>query len=109
MLVRVIAPHFNAGIIIRHGRCIAAASPLSWCIGKDRWYLSHYFRRKRWRATIPKSQFAKPAESPRALPQPANPAIGLKRLADGSIDRNHRIIASPSYGEGHGKTSGRSP
>ena len=51
-LVRVTAPHFCAGLIVEGGRCVTAAPILKWAIGKDADYLSRYFRRKGWRATI---------------------------------------------------------
>lgn len=52
-LVRVVAPHFVAGLEIGHGStCDRAAPILSWAVGKPRDFLSAYFRRKGWRATI---------------------------------------------------------
>lgn len=35
-LIRVVAPHFVAGIIMGADRCVRAAPILRWTIGKDR-------------------------------------------------------------------------
>lgn len=53
MLVRVVAPHFVAGLIVgEDGRCCEAAPILRWAIGKTRADLSAYFRAKGWQAHI---------------------------------------------------------
>jgi hypothetical protein len=61
MLVRVVAPHFVAGLIIEtivdtdgveRGVCTRAAPILSWCVWRDADYLSRYFTRKGWRASV---------------------------------------------------------
>lgn len=53
MLVRVVAPHFCAGIEINErGMCVNAAPILKWCIGKKTDFLRDYFKRKRWKANI---------------------------------------------------------
>lgn len=52
-LVRVVAPHFVAGLIIGEDDiCTDAAPILSWAVGKPRAVLSDYFHRKKWRASI---------------------------------------------------------
>lgn len=51
-LVRVVAPHFVAGLIIVDGWCTEAAPKLKWAIGKDRDGLRAYFARKGWKATV---------------------------------------------------------
>lgn len=52
MLVRVVAPHFVAGIIIQSGQCIQAAPILKWAIGKNRDTLRAYFSKQGWKASI---------------------------------------------------------
>lgn len=52
LLVRVVAPHFVAGMILRDDTIVSAAPILRWTIGKRRVWLSRYFRRKGWTATI---------------------------------------------------------
>jgi hypothetical protein len=55
--VRVVAPHFVAGLDIGvNGRCIEAAPILAWAIGKTEDELRAYFRRKGWTASIIKPQ-----------------------------------------------------
>ena len=52
-LVRVVAPHFVAGLVIDgDGRCVGAAPILKWAIGKTRGELSRYFRARGWEASI---------------------------------------------------------
>lgn len=52
-LVRVVAPHFVAGLVIdAAGRRISGAPILGWAIGKERAELSSYFRGRGWRASI---------------------------------------------------------
>lgn len=51
-LVRVVAPHFVAGIVMRDGVCVEAAPILKWAVGKSADALRETFRRKRWEATI---------------------------------------------------------
>jgi hypothetical protein len=50
--VRVVAPHFVAGLIVEGGFCTDAAPILGWCVGKEAPHLSAYFRRKGWKASI---------------------------------------------------------
>ncbi len=53
-MVVVDAPHFYAAIIFE-GRTVVRAAPiLAWTIGKDAAYLSAYFKRKGWKATLVK-------------------------------------------------------
>ena len=52
MLVRVVAPHFVAGLVLREGFVVEAAPILKWAIGRNRAYLSPYFERKGWEATV---------------------------------------------------------
>jgi hypothetical protein len=55
-LVRVVAPHFVAGIEVESQSddsvCTDAAPILAWCKGKTNRELRAYFVRKNWRATI---------------------------------------------------------
>lgn len=51
-LVRVVAPHFVAGLIMRDGKASESAPILRWAIGKDADFLRTYFKRKGWRASI---------------------------------------------------------
>lgn len=52
-LVRVVAPHFVAGLEVDgEGRCILAAPILRWCEGKTRDELRAYFARRGWDARI---------------------------------------------------------
>lgn len=52
MLVRVVAPHFTAGLVLENGRCTDAAPILRWAVGANREFLRAYFSRKGWRATV---------------------------------------------------------
>lgn len=47
-LVRVVAPHFTAGLIFKEKRCIDAAPILKWAIGKTSQEIVAYFRHKGW-------------------------------------------------------------
>jgi hypothetical protein len=53
-LVRVVAPHFVAGIVFDRldHRAVDAAPILLWAIDKHEDVLRAYFRRKGWKATI---------------------------------------------------------
>lgn len=51
-LVRVEAPHFVAGLIIKDDVCTFAAPILAWAVGRDRAWLRAYFARKGWRASV---------------------------------------------------------
>lgn len=51
-LVRVVAPHFVAGLIMRDERVIYAAPILAWARGMRRQQLAATFARKRFTATI---------------------------------------------------------
>lgn len=96
LVVQVTGPDFCAAIVIAGDRCIAAAPILKWCVGKSRNWLSVVFRNKGWRAVSPRIK--PPPVAPKALPEPRNPDIGVKRLPDGSIDQNYRISTASSYG-----------
>ncbi len=51
--VRVVAPHFVAGLDIGvNGKCVEAAPILAWAKGKSEEELRTYFRRKGWTASI---------------------------------------------------------
>lgn len=52
LLVRVVAPHFVAGLIVDNGVCVEAAPILRWAVGKRSDWLRGYFVRKRWQARI---------------------------------------------------------
>lgn len=52
MLVRIVAPHFVAGLIMEQDVCVQAAPILAWAIGKGTVELRQYFRRKGWRASV---------------------------------------------------------
>jgi hypothetical protein len=47
-LVRVVAPHFCAGIVAVDGVVVEAAPILRWAIGKRSAWLIGYFKRKSW-------------------------------------------------------------
>jgi hypothetical protein len=49
-LVRVVAPHFVAGLVLADDRCAHAAPILRWCIGKSWSSLAAYFVGKHWSA-----------------------------------------------------------
>ena len=53
-LVRVVAPHFVAGLEIDPvtARAVRAAPILRWVIGKHENELRDYFQRKGWRASV---------------------------------------------------------
>lgn len=51
-LVRIEAPHFVAGILIKDDKCVYAAPILAWTVGKTREFLSQQFRARGWRASI---------------------------------------------------------
>lgn len=60
MLVRVVAPHFVAGLIVEPDeweelRCVQAAPILRWAVGKRREDLQEYFRRSGWEASVIRS------------------------------------------------------
>jgi hypothetical protein len=60
VLVRVVAPHFVAGIVLAEmptGQasgwfCVHTAPILAWCKGRADTWLRAEFRRKGWRASI---------------------------------------------------------
>jgi hypothetical protein len=54
MLVRVVAPFFVAGLVMRGDRCVEAAPILKACnvLGLDRATLSAFFRSYGWRAVV---------------------------------------------------------
>ena len=49
-LIRVVAPHFVAGIILRDGIAVETAPILKWAMGKSRSELCDYFAKKGWEA-----------------------------------------------------------
>jgi hypothetical protein len=51
-VVRVVTPHFVAGLIMDKGVCVEAAPILRWSVGKSAEDLSQYFRRKGWHASV---------------------------------------------------------
>jgi len=51
LLVRVVAPHFVAGLIVWDGVCVDAAPILRWAVGKSEGELKRAFARKGWTAT----------------------------------------------------------
>ncbi len=51
-LVRVVAPHFVAGIECALGKCTEAAPILKWCKGKTEDELRSYFKQKGWQASV---------------------------------------------------------
>lgn len=51
-LVRIEAPHFVAGLLMRGLTCVHAAPILKWAVNKDRDFLRSYFARKGWKANI---------------------------------------------------------
>jgi hypothetical protein len=51
-LVRVVAPHFVAGIVMAGDVCTAAAPILRWAVGKTRGELRAYFARRGWTANV---------------------------------------------------------
>ena len=52
VLVRVVAPHFVAGLLLEDDVCFAAAPILGWGVGKSAAELRRYFAEKKWKATI---------------------------------------------------------
>jgi hypothetical protein len=57
-LVRVVAPHFVAGLIVEGDRCVRAAPILRWAVGKRAAELRAAFARKGWRASVVPSVLA---------------------------------------------------
>ena len=53
VLVRVVAPHFVAGIVINRAtkRCVEAAPILRWCEGKTADEIRRYIDRRGWEAS----------------------------------------------------------
>lgn len=51
-LVRVTAPHFCAGLILKEGRCTRAAPILKWAVGMERDKLRKIFYDRKWQAMI---------------------------------------------------------
>lgn len=49
-LIRVVAPHFTAGMCMTGDVCTEAAPILKWAIGKSRDDLRRYFAKKGWLA-----------------------------------------------------------
>lgn len=50
--VRIVAPHFVAGMEFAHGKCTEAAPILAWAKGKSEDELRTYFRQKGWQASV---------------------------------------------------------
>ena len=51
-LIRITAPHFVAGLVIRDAYATEAAPILRWAIGKHEDWLREWFKRKGWRASV---------------------------------------------------------
>ena len=60
VLVRVVAPHFVAGLLIEDGRCIAASDMLTWAVGETDYHLRTFFANKGWTATIVRDKAPEP-------------------------------------------------
>lgn len=52
MLLRVIAPHFVAGLIVTKDKVTEAAPILSWAIGKNAIWCFQYFKKKGWSTSV---------------------------------------------------------
>lgn len=52
MLVRVVAPHFVAGIVLDMDVVVRAAPILGWTVGKTRDFLRAYFQKKSWAVEV---------------------------------------------------------
>ena len=52
MLVRVVAPHFVAGVVLRNGIVTQTAPILRWCLGGQRWWLREQFAKRGWKASV---------------------------------------------------------
>lgn len=50
VLVRVVAPHFTAGLVFEGKRVVEAAPILRWTMRHDADWLAAYFKRKGWEA-----------------------------------------------------------
>lgn len=59
-LVQVTAPHFCAGIVLKNGVVTEAAPILKWTIGKQKEWLSTYFKQKGWTEEMVKEEDKKP-------------------------------------------------
>lgn len=51
-LVRVVAPHFVAGLECANGKCTEAAPILKWLRGKSEDELRAIFHKKGWKASV---------------------------------------------------------
>jgi hypothetical protein len=51
-LVSIDAPHFNAGLIMEGDRCVKAAPILGWMVGKSRFVIRAYCKKKRWTVVV---------------------------------------------------------
>lgn len=47
-LVRVVAPHFVAGLMMHRDRCVQAAPILRWAERKPWYQIKQYLERRRW-------------------------------------------------------------
>lgn len=61
MLVRVVAPHFVAGIVVEADICVQAAPILKWTLWRNAEYLRKAFKQNGWRAHIVAPQTKKPS------------------------------------------------
>jgi hypothetical protein len=52
MLVRVVAPHFVAGLVFDGDVVVRTAPILNWAKGKRRDWLRDYFQQKGWKASV---------------------------------------------------------
>jgi hypothetical protein len=52
LLVRVVAPHFVAGLVMQGDRCTHAAPILAWAVGRSRKALQAAFARQGWTASV---------------------------------------------------------
>jgi hypothetical protein len=51
-LVRVTAPHFCAGLIVRNGVVTGAAPIIRWAMGKPWTEVERYCNKKRWKVEL---------------------------------------------------------
>ncbi len=52
VLVRVVAPHFVAGMVLENDVVVEAAPILRWAVGRGMGWLRAYLARKGWRASV---------------------------------------------------------
>lgn len=51
-LIRVVAPHFVAGLVMNGDWCVQNAPILAWTRGRYRTWLRAQFEQRSWRATV---------------------------------------------------------